>query len=264
MYFKATFGVIALALISGFTTNASALTSASGYYYGASKASASKTSDKALVEVSKNSGAGLSFNAKAQIDGDLLEAFTSTESKFTNSGSVGYSSSDSVASFTDYISFVGNPYPHPQPIWVTFKASVQSNLVAEGTGSATYRFLSTFKQKDYSYTEQLASDMRSIPGGDKFTGNLTFERTFNLWTRDIYEFTTDLRSYSRENGFVDAHADVELSFIIPAGITLVSSLGRAYEITEGPASPAPEPATYAMFLAGMGLVGFVARRRLQS
>jgi hypothetical protein len=35
-------------------------------------------------------------------------------------------------------------------------------------------------------------------------------------------------------------------------------------IINGPVSPAPEPETYAMLLAGLGLVGFIARRRKQT
>lgn len=43
-----------------------------------------------------------------------------------------------------------------------------------------------------------------------------------------------------------------------------SSLGSSYASVRGFAAPVPEPETYAMLLAGLGLMGAVARRRKQA
>ena len=36
---------------------------------------------------------------------------------------------------------------------------------------------------------------------------------------------------------------------------------HAFLLTPIPAAPVPEPETYALFMAGLGLMGFIARRR---
>jgi probable HAF family extracellular repeat protein len=59
-------------------------------------------------------------------------------------------------------------------------------------------------------------------------------------------------------GMTDLNASVSL----PDGIALIAAaginnLGQVAVIS----SPIPEPETYAMLLAGLGLVGFIARRR---
>jgi hypothetical protein len=65
------------------------------------------------------------------------------------------------------------------------------------------------------------------------------------------------------------HTDVDLSayasladpdyHVHPQGLIL--GAGASYELTFSAAAPVPEASTYGMMLAGLGLVGFAARRR---
>jgi hypothetical protein len=47
-------------------------------------------------------------------------------------------------------------------------------------------------------------------------------------------------------------------------VTGITNLKNAAYLGTVSASPAPEPETYAMLLAGLGVVGFLARRRRPS
>ncbi len=48
-----------------------------------------------------------------------------------------------------------------------------------------------------------------------------------------------------------------------SSVYFIDGLGRLLDFSQGPIfiGPIPEPETYAMMLAGLGLVGFIARRR---
>lgn len=50
-------------------------------------------------------------------------------------------------------------------------------------------------------------------------------------------------------------------FVNEAGLTLTSSTKGLIDVAIAPTPPVPEPETYAMLLAGLGLLGWTARRR---
>ena len=57
-------------------------------------------------------------------------------------------------------------------------------------------------------------------------------------------------------GEIDLRDTATISFTLPAGVSLSSRLGGQFGVT-----PVPEPETYAMLLAGLGLMVLITRRR---
>jgi hypothetical protein len=65
-----------------------------------------------------------------------------------------------------------------------------------------------------------------------------------------------------QSGIADFSHTAQLSLILPAGFTFTSDSGVFLsDINTGPGQTVPEPPTYAMLLAGLGLLGFTARLR---
>ena len=65
-------------------------------------------------------------------------------------------------------------------------------------------------------------------------------------------------------GFADGRNTAALWLgALPDGMTVTSASGHDYTIdpTATVTAPVPEPETYALLLAGVGVLGFVARRR---
>lgn len=89
--------------------------------------------------------------------------------------------------------------------------------------------------------------------GPSFENVLAFNTVDKLYTVDRYSGNSDLYSI-----------DLTTQSATLIGATGLSSLGALafvpnFEVT----SPVPEPETYAMLLAGLGMLGFMARRRKQ-
>jgi PEP-CTERM motif len=60
--------------------------------------------------------------------------------------------------------------------------------------------------------------------------------------------------------FIDPHLEIDAAFLAAnPGATLTITPGVGNEISS--VSAVPEPSTYALMLAGLGVIGFIARRR---
>ena len=68
-----------------------------------------------------------------------------------------------------------------------------------------------------------------------------------FWLHDVHFFDEMNLSHS-------AHTYMTA---LTLGVTLISDSGHDYSLP----TPVPEPETYAMLLTGLGLLGFMARRR---
>ncbi|MES2163258.1 MAG: PEP-CTERM sorting domain-containing protein [Pseudomonadota bacterium] len=88
------------------------------------------------------------------------------------------------------------------------------------------------------------------------TSNTTFEADFN--GASVYSFANQTRNWTHVtlNGLVASGATTELKF----GARNDPSFIRLDNVSVT-VSAVPEPETYAMLMAGLGLVGFAARRR---
>jgi hypothetical protein len=69
-----------------------------------------------------------------------------------------------------------------------------------------------------------------------------------------------LEGTARDGSTVDAYNTAQLCLVLPFGVTLDNDTGQPLAwVSNAPA--VPEPQTYALLLAGLGMVGVAARRR---
>jgi hypothetical protein len=76
----------------------------------------------------------------------------------------------------------------------------------------------------------------------------------------VYEGAKSLGTYSAGLATWETHLDAGSYSIMVTGLA-DGTHGGTYGIDLTTATPMPEPSTYAMLLGGLGLIGFIARRR---
>lgn len=117
----------------------------------------------------------------------------------------------------------------------------------------------------------------SDPLGQQFSllnvsANMVFDPLLRDWTLEIHDSSNTLSQsdFSRTvnaGGAVTyalkSSVEFEIPFAVPSSWSAGSSfvLDTTGEVAVQSVGPVPEPETYAMFLAGLGLLGFVARQR---
>jgi probable HAF family extracellular repeat protein len=96
-----------------------------------------------------------------------------------------------------------------------------------------------------------------VVGGSTTFGNATWHAT--IWNDTTPTDLNDLLTVSEVNaGWIlqAANGINDNGWIIGSAHNSITGLDHAFLLT-----PVPEPETYAMFMAGLGLMGFIARRR---
>jgi hypothetical protein len=115
---------------------------------------------------------------------------------------------------------------------------------------------------DEAYVSDFQHNITTV-GTTDTTGTLKMERTGSTLTGSFWNGTgwTFIGSYTHGTLLADAPLGLVLwNGYSVASLPIKVSFDNFY-LSAPDMAPIPEPAAYAMFLAGLGLMGFVARRR---
>lgn len=212
----------------------------------------------ALVEVAQSKN-GFGFNASAEAIGGSLKAVASTlyNPAPAPAGLANTSSASAFASFTDYVTFSGGTGVSS----ANFLSSLSGSLAGNKTGYAGFTYevaLVDVADPGWWSTQSLVGYSRAITGNSKVTINDTYETGFDFTFGKTYALVATFRAEASRGGSANFADTATLNFKAGDGVFLTSASGYQYNV------PAvPEPQTYAMLLAGLGMVGAMARRRMK-
>lgn len=203
----------------------------------------------ALVE-SAAKGGGFGFDASAESSAGALKAYAGT--KFSNGG-WGYSSANSTATFTDYITFSGGTGASEGSL----VSLLEGSLTGGKTGNASYFYSISLFDTTSGTSESLVWDSHAVSGKQKLKLNNEYGADFSFNFGTTYQLVASLSLYAGNGGTADFSDTAMLSFDMgSADVKIATASGFNYGV------PAvPEPQTYAMLLAGLGMISVMARRR---
>ena len=153
-------------------------------------------------------------------------------------------------------------------------SAADTTLTFDALGNATFGMLHA-SPGDFIDNYLFSVDTNaSYASGTAVVGKTWFDsaRLANYGISDISFFRVEAdsshtslgSSFSTSSGIefypLDALMSGNYGFQV-TGSTAIEGLGGSYAGTLNLAAPVPEPATYAMLLVGVGLLGFTARRR---
>lgn len=235
-------------------TGSSAASGSYSYTLGSkSGVGGSSESDSTGAESTVNgSSGGFGFAASGEAVGGALKAFASTS--FAPGASAGsYSNASGVASFTDYVTFTGGSGVADG----LFLSTLEGSLKGGAKGSASYEYNISLFDVAAGTSQLLVSDAHSY-GKGKLTVNNDYESDFSFTFGKTYALVATLTASAKDGGIANFKDTATLNFSLGSGVGLTSASGYSYGV------PAvPEPQTYAMLLAGLGMVGAMARRRMK-
>ena len=239
-------------------TPATATSSASGSY---TSVSGTKTSSANLSESDAGGFVNVAaskwdngFAASAEATGGSLKAFAATTYTPAVSG-WSYSNSNASASFSDFITFSGGSGASTG----TFLTSLAGMLSGGKTVYAGYSLTASLCDTGSGScwdSQSLINDSRSLSGKSKLTIDDKYESDFDFVFGKTYQLNTSFTANASNGGTADFSDTVHLSFNVGKGVALTSASGYQYNV-----AAVPEPEAFAMMLSGLGMIGFVARRR---
>lgn len=215
------------------------------------------TGAPSLVTGNKN---GYGFDAMAAVNDTALSAYASTAYHPAGNAGSGASGANAVASLTDFITFSGGAGMGS----ASLTALLTGTLTGNNFGSAGYDLSIAL----YDVTEQgtgyslsnplmLAADTRNIAGRQLVTVNDSFVSDFDFEYGKTYGLVATFTAHAANGGVADFANTTSFALAAAPTVTLSSAAGINYGI----AAAVSEPESYAMLLAGIGLMGLIARRR---
>lgn len=245
----------------------SASSSVSGsmsYYAGTSSGyfnESDSSPDGSMVALDMNRK-GYGYQAEAASQTGQAEA--RAETKWITGSGYGNSTASATSSWSDWFVISGGT-----GLGTASFASVLDGKLASGkNGSAGYILDIGYTTGAYCYygyacgeadqSQTLFSQSSSLSGKGKSVLSQDIEGEFTFEYDKAFQLTATLNAYTSNGGMADfTLASLGNSMSLPAGSSLLSASGFY-------AQAVPEAETYAMMLAGLGLVGFAAARRRQA
>ncbi|MDO8032126.1 PEP-CTERM sorting domain-containing protein [Janthinobacterium lividum] len=141
-------------------------------------------------------------------------------------------------------------------------SSVGASPILYGAGTGSDNWLSTNDRNDSVVFSNFSSAVRGVGGfffGSNFAGEYANGQSITLTARnalgELLSYDLALPTQASFIGFVSSDAFSDLS------VSTAGQIGIWPTINNLSVSAVPEPATYGMLLGGLGLLGFMARRR---
>jgi hypothetical protein len=210
---------------------------------------------------------GFGYRAEAATNGTQLKAHAETQwvqNTDSNGYSTGYGSSSANASsnWSDWFVISGGTGLGT----ASFMAQLNGNLQSTANGSASFGLSVAYSTNTYCYywyntctaadqNQTLISQNTSLSGKSKTTLSQSLEGEFTFAYDTPFQLTALLNVGASNGGLEDVNFDtLSHSLVLPQGVSLQSASGLYVQAV-------PEAETYAMMLAGLGMVGFAAARR---
>lgn len=140
--------------------------------------------------------------------------------------------------------------------------SVGASPILYGAGTGSDSWLSTNNRNDSVVFSNFSSAVRGVGGfffGSDFSGEYASSQSITLTARnalgELLTYELALPTQASFVGFLSTGAFSDLS------VSTAGQIGIWPTINNLSVSAVPEPATYGMLLGGLGLLGFMTRRR---
>lgn len=219
--------------------------------------------DGAMVALGLNRK-GYGYQAAASSQTGQAEA--RAETKWIPGSGYGNSSASATSSWSDWFVVSGGTGLGT----ASFASVLDGKLASAKNGSAGYSLDIGYTTGAYCYygyyacgeadqSQTLFSQTSSLSGKGKSVLSQDIEGEFSFEYDKAFQLTATLSAYAANGGMADfTLASLGSSLALPAGSSLLNASGLYTQAV-------PEAETYAMMLAGLGLVGFaVARRRVSA
>ncbi|PLY40069.1 PEP-CTERM sorting domain-containing protein [Janthinobacterium sp. ROICE36] len=189
-----------------------------------------------------------------------ITVFTSQSAYLAAVGNTGVDTFDDLP-----IDNLGGPLNRSAGSYAYTASSVGVSPILYGAGTGSDNWLSTNDRNDNVLFSNFSSAVRGVGGfffGSNFVGEYADSQSVTLTARNAlgemltYELT--LPTQASFIGFLSSGAFSDLS------VSTAGQVGIWPTINNLTVSAVPEPATYGMLLGGLGLLGFMARRRRTS
>ncbi|MDP1923821.1 MAG: PEP-CTERM sorting domain-containing protein [Thiobacillus sp.] len=223
------------------------------------------SSDGSMLAIDLNRK-GYAYRAEASSSTGVLKAVAETRlpSNSSNGYSYNYGSStaNASASWSDWFVISGGAGLGT----ANFESVLTGTLSSAKNGSASYSLNIAYSTGAYCYywyntcgeadqDQSLLSQTSSLSGKAKSTLSQNIEGEFTFEYDKPFQLMASLNTSAAYGSMADLSlVSLGSSLILPAGSQMLSASGLTVQAV-------PEAETYAMMLAGLGLVGFAARRR---
>lgn len=207
---------------------------------------------------------GYGYRAEAAAEAAQLNARAETKWVPGSNGygyNSGSSSANATASWSDWFVISGGTGVGT----ASFASLLNGMMVSAKNGSASYSLNIGYSPDTYCYwysacseadqSQTLFSQTSSLSGKGKSSLTQEVEGEFVFAYDQAFQLTATLNVGAANGGMADfTLASLGDSLVLPDGANLLSSSGLYVQAV-------PEAQTYAMMLAGLGLVGWISRRR---